>query len=105
MQTPRFKPRPQPQTRAHFSRALTFFSCRGCAYGGAEGAIYTYLLPQHEAAFGESNPKRCITSMLPFCACSRPAPPPPAIQPPPPPGITGDWDAVPAPVAADRREA
>lgn len=39
--------------------------------------------------------------MLPFCACSEATPPPPAIQPPPPPGITGDWDAVPAPVAAD----
>jgi len=59
---------------------------RGCAYGGAvgNGAIYTHLLPRHEAEFGAYNPKRCATSLLPYCACKVTPPPPPAVVPPPP---------------------
>ena len=43
---------------------------RGCAYGGAQGAIYTFLLQRHEAELGPHNPKRCATSLLPYCACT-----------------------------------
>lgn len=79
----------------------TLNSCRGCAYGGRNGAIYTYVLPEYEPIFNVSNPKRCTTSLLPYCACRPATPPPPALRPPPPPVLLADWTPVAVPVSAE----
>lgn len=75
---------------------------RGCAYGGAQGAIYTFLLERHEAELGPNNPKRCATSLLPYCACKQAPPPPPAARPPPPGHLDiQDYKFVPGVPGAD----
>ena len=58
------------------------------------GALYTFLLPRHEAEFGPFNPRRCAVSLLPYCACKTFSPPPPATKPPPPFALTiqDEWD-------------
>ena len=69
----------------------------GCQYGGPNGGLYRFLLPDMEAEFNASNPKRCKFAEMPFCACANKASPPPALFSPPPPYVyTEDFHGYPS---------
>ena len=57
---------------------------QGCSYGGQNGGHFHALLPDMDAEFNRTNPKRCKLANLPYCACAntdenyaRFSPPPP----------------------------
>ena len=69
----------------------------GCQYGGPNGGLYRFLLPDMELEFNASNPKRCKFAEMPYCACANPASPPPlAAAPPPPMAFTEDFHGFPS---------